>query len=129
MKKFTEHVVVRDYGKQGLALFPLEDPANPGRVCCWSTLVSYENEPKGFRPDSDAPMCYGEASMGYYWRGKLVRPGSADAKALGLADFVERYKRWAIYGYEMSQGTKDIELEIVVVHKDQQRFRNERWKR
>lgn len=129
MKTFTEHVVVRDYGKQGLAIFDMTSPANWGHICCWSTLVSYDSEPKGFRPDPDAPMCYGEASLGYYWRGKLVRPGSEQAKALGLDAFVERYRQWAIYGYQMAQDTKDIELKIVVVHRDQERFRKERWKR
>jgi hypothetical protein len=131
-KKFVEHVVVRDYGKQGLAIFDMTSAASLGNICCWSTLVNYEGEPKGFRPSLDAPMYYGEAHISYYWKGKLVRPGSDKARELELDKFVEAYRRWAIYGYQMMLEPDErdgVELEVKVVQRDHAKFRKERWTR
>lgn len=126
-KKFTEYVVIRDYGKQGLALFDMTSAANRGNVNCWSTLMDYRNEPKGFRPGPDAPMCFTEASMGYYWQGRLVRPNSNKWRELGVDVFIERYKEWALQGYSHHDG--DVELEIKVMQRDHDKFQKERWTR
>lgn len=125
--KFTEYVVVRDYGKQGLALFSMTDSANLGKICCWSTMLNYEGYPKGFRPGLNAPYSYDEVDRGYFLKGKLVRPGSALWRELNCDAFIRRYTVFAVQGYE--HHGPDVELEIVVVQKDQQKYRNERWKR
>lgn len=130
MKKFTEHVSIRDYGKQGLALFDMTTPTNPGNVSCWSTALNYEDRPKDFRPEISAPMSFDEVPMSYYQKGMIVRPGTQPWEDFKVDEFIANYKRWAEGGCLLAvpAGT-EVELEIVVVQKDQERFRRQRWAR
>lgn len=64
-------------------------------------------------------MCYEEAHILYYWKGKPVRPDDPR-----VASFVERYSAWARDAYD-----KDDQVEFKVVMRDHAKFRQERWKR
>ena len=112
---FYEDVIVKDYAHQGLAIFLPQDAAHPGSINCWATLMS---EKPGTRPDmATASMCYDEADMSYYYRGR--KPSADDPRVL---PFLERYRMWAesFYG-------GPCELKLRRVFKDSQGYRKERW--
>ena len=119
MTHHIEIVIVKDYGRQGLAMFFPNDPANPGRICHSGTLMSYDDEPRGFRPDMEnVPLTSGdEADMGYFYSGRKPKDEEKVKK------FIERQQRWI-------QGCLDEgdTVELKRVFKDQQRYRAERWK-
>lgn len=117
MKTIVEEVIVKDYGRQGLAVFDPKDRANIGSICGWTTVLTRE---RGYKPDNTEPMSYGECSMGYFLDGQRV--SSADPR---LPAFLERYRRYA----ESCYIEQPIKLVLKQVYKDQQRYRDERWKR
>lgn len=121
MKTFTEDVIVKDFGKQGLAIFVPCDPANLGRICVYDCYVSYDGQPRGFRPDMvDDIVGYSEADMGYYYKAR--NPKKDDPR---VGPFMERYRQFA----EAAYTEQPCKLVLRRVFKDQQRYRAERWKR
>ena len=120
MKVIVEDVIVKDYLHQGLAVFDPVDPANPGFICGWGTMLSYE---RGERPDMEsAPMCYGECEMPYFYRGHKPRADDPRVEA-----FLERYREWAEPAYQ-NLADEPIKLVLRRVFKDQYRYRRVRWK-
>ncbi len=119
MKTIVEEVIVKDYGRQGLAIFVPRDPATGGRICGYMTYRAYDGEPAGFRPDP-ASVIYGyaEADMGYFYKGKKPK-----AENPHVAILLERYRKYA----EDCYTEQPCKLVLKRVLRDQQRFRDERW--
>jgi hypothetical protein len=122
-KVIEEIVIVKDYGKQGLAMFFPLDAANPGCICASTTLMNYEGKPRGFRPNMlSVPMTSSEeCDMSYFYMG--CKPAADDPR---VGPFMERQRRW-LKGVYAHDGVTDVRLKRVF--KDTQKYRNERWKR
>ena len=107
-----EKVIVKDYGRQGLALFFPETPANRGHIDGWTTLIVYD---KGDSADVlTSLMCGGECSMGYFLQGK--KPKKGDSR---IAQILARYKQSGVKYAEPTQQK--------VVFKDTAKMQIERW--
>lgn len=116
-----EDVIVKDNGRQGLAIFVPAEPASPGCINVFDTMLSYVSMLKGFRPNMlEVPCSYEEASMGYFQ--SMRKPKADDPR---VEPFLERYRKWAQSCYT----AQPCELHLRRVSKDTQKYRDARWQR